>query len=821
MKKIYLFKTLLLLCALMAGSGSAWAEDPTWSHVFVSSEAISNNAITVDGATWSISTTTGKGSPSISAGNSYSKYGLKFGQNKDNYYSSVTFSTDYFNNYNVKSVSVTILNNASKSGTLTAQQGSTTIGSTSATFGQTWTDLTVNTTAGTGGSLSFTYSVEQAFYINSITVEYTTGPITYSVTYDGNDASSGSVPTDNKAYAANAEVTVLGNTGSLVKTGYAFGGWNTKADGTGTNYSADDTFTISANTTLYAKWDSYTVTTLSNNNSYGTVSVDGYVITASPSAGYTYASTAYTVTTGTATVVQNGNTFTVTPSSDCTVTINFEGKPSHTLSSDVTPANSGSVELGSSSVREGLTTTAEATPKDGYIFKYWSIEGTGASITNTTANPVTVTMGTANATITAHFDAVYTITWSVNGQVVKTMENAEEGTDLSTQFPAVANLGGKTFRGWVTTSNVAADFDEAGLVNTTTATATSNPNYYAVFATGSGVASETATLTAPDNGSSSYENQTFTDDKGNSWSGIVSVSTQDNKRCIQMRTSSSALTSPTFPGTITEIKMLARNGSSKGPRSFYFNSSATSNNGDLGTLEVPAGYKYDSELTATLTGTFSQFYLWVTDNLGFNSIKVTYNIVSYSDYSTSVTVPATITSAEYATFHSDYAVDFSGTGIKAYTATDGESSVTLNEITSGQVPAGTPVVLYKENANGSAINVPVIASAEAITSTNDLSVSTGTDVANMYVLSNGTNGVGFYPWSKNTEDLAAGKVYLQAKASYGSRAFLGFDSEAQGISATLNNNETINNVVFDLQGRRVAKPAKGLYIMDGRKVMVK
>ena len=27
MKKIYLFKTLLLLCALMAGSGSAWAED--------------------------------------------------------------------------------------------------------------------------------------------------------------------------------------------------------------------------------------------------------------------------------------------------------------------------------------------------------------------------------------------------------------------------------------------------------------------------------------------------------------------------------------------------------------------------------------------------------------------------------------------------------------------------------------------------------------------------------------------------------------------------------------------------------------------------
>ena len=77
---------------------------------------------------------------------------------------------------------------------------------------------------------------------------------TFSVTYNGNGADSGSVPTDATSYADGASVTVADNTGNLVKNGYSFGGWNTSADGTGTNYSAGDTFSISANTTLYANW---------------------------------------------------------------------------------------------------------------------------------------------------------------------------------------------------------------------------------------------------------------------------------------------------------------------------------------------------------------------------------------------------------------------------------------------------------------------------------------------------------------------------------------------------------------------------------------
>ena len=79
---------------------------------------------------------------------------------------------------------------------------------------------------------------------------------TYTLTYSGNGNTGGTAPVDgSNPYVGGATVTVLGNTGSLVKTGYTFAGWNTLADGTGTNYSPGNTFLMpAANTTLFAKW---------------------------------------------------------------------------------------------------------------------------------------------------------------------------------------------------------------------------------------------------------------------------------------------------------------------------------------------------------------------------------------------------------------------------------------------------------------------------------------------------------------------------------------------------------------------------------------
>ena len=94
------------------------------------------------------------------------------------------------------------------------------------------------------------------------------------------------------------------------------------------NYGACNCQTVNSTWTLFG--ETYTVTATSNNTSWGTVSVEGYMITASPKAGY-YAA-GCTVTSGSASVTQNGNVFTVNPSSDCTVQINFAAKTPATVS---------------------------------------------------------------------------------------------------------------------------------------------------------------------------------------------------------------------------------------------------------------------------------------------------------------------------------------------------------------------------------------------------------------------------------------------------------------------------------------------------------
>ncbi len=92
----------------------------------------------------------------------------------------------------------------------------------------------------------------------------------FTVTYNGNGATGGSVPVDTNSYATGAQVTVLGNTGNLTKTGDQFARWNTEADGSGSTYGgpAAGSFTMgTSDVTLYAQW--YTTAGLANNFGHG------------------------------------------------------------------------------------------------------------------------------------------------------------------------------------------------------------------------------------------------------------------------------------------------------------------------------------------------------------------------------------------------------------------------------------------------------------------------------------------------------------------------------------------------------------------------
>ncbi|WP_139991757.1 S-layer homology domain-containing protein [Paenibacillus paridis] len=94
----------------------------------------------------------------------------------------------------------------------------------------------------------------------------------HHVTYNGNGETDGDLPSAETAYVRGTTVSVIGNTGNLVKSGYTFAGWNTLADGTGKSYSASDSFTITASKTLFARWVNATATLAST---IGTVSAGG------------------------------------------------------------------------------------------------------------------------------------------------------------------------------------------------------------------------------------------------------------------------------------------------------------------------------------------------------------------------------------------------------------------------------------------------------------------------------------------------------------------------------------------------------------------
>jgi hypothetical protein len=90
------------------------------------------------------------------------------------------------------------------------------------------------------------------------------------MTYDGNGNTGGGVPLDSSVYPQGVTASVYGNTGNLVKTDYAFAGWNMTGTVSEAVYATG--FTIEADTTLYAVWKRTAATLTST---IGTVSTGG------------------------------------------------------------------------------------------------------------------------------------------------------------------------------------------------------------------------------------------------------------------------------------------------------------------------------------------------------------------------------------------------------------------------------------------------------------------------------------------------------------------------------------------------------------------
>jgi hypothetical protein len=85
------------------------------------------------------------------------------------------------------------------------------------------------------------------------------------VTYDGNGNTGGTVAASQLETIVSS-VTLATNTGTLVKTGNTFAGWNTLANGTGTSYAEGAVITFDGSLPLYAQWteNNLNVTEFSN-----------------------------------------------------------------------------------------------------------------------------------------------------------------------------------------------------------------------------------------------------------------------------------------------------------------------------------------------------------------------------------------------------------------------------------------------------------------------------------------------------------------------------------------------------------------------------
>lgn len=182
----------------------------------------------------------------------------------------------------------------------------------------------------------------------------------------------------------------------------------------------------------------------------------------------------------------------------------------------------------------------------------------------------------------------------------------------------------------------------------------------------------------------------------------------------------------------------------------------------------------------------------------------------------------TITAAGWATYCSPYALDFTGSIANleaAYFVTGNTgNSLELTEI-SQVVPAGTGVLL---KGSGECL-IPIKGAGTAVTSNKLIGVTAeSVQPAGIYVLMNESNGVGFYK-ANNAFTVGANTAYLPSDA-FGTSApgsdFFSFGGEATAIDNVKSDALTFGEF-FDMQGRRVAHPAKGLYIMNGRKVVVK
>lgn len=173
----------------------------------------------------------------------------------------------------------------------------------------------------------------------------------------------------------------------------------------------------------------------------------------------------------------------------------------------------------------------------------------------------------------------------------------------------------------------------------------------------------------------------------------------------------------------------------------------------------------------------------------------------------------------YATLCLPFTVTLDGCNAYTLTLNSAKTGLTLSEPMT-EVPAGTPVFLKGTSASATANIAADAAYGAPLTTTaltgtyTDLTVNGATD----YFLGKADDAVGFYHWDGST--LKANRAYMEGSKMEGSIKGFAIDFDyADAIHNLFENSE--DNDIYDLSGRRVSQPKQGLYIVNGKKMLVK
>lgn len=397
---------------------------------------------------------------------------------------------------------VTYTYNGASGGNSTSTDSFTTAGSpivlptptkTGYTFAGWYSDSGLSSSIGSAGA---NYSPTGATLSLNAYAKWTA--INYTFTYDANSADSGSVPTETSKQI-NQTATVKANTGSLVRTGYTFGGWNTQSNGSGTNYLSGSIFTLSSsNVTLYAKWSANTYTVAYNFNS-GSGSAQRSASNVS-SDDYTTGGSAISLP-AVGTLQRAGYTFGGWNTSAAGTGTNYATADSYTTVSNTTLyakwnaityaiSYNGNTSTGGTSPTTGGYTTGQASPysvasntftKTLHVFGGWNTAANGSGTNYSPGSGITTL---ADVVLYAIWIPQYTLHYAINGGSVTsgslpsdTLYNA--GTSIGPLFSSVSRTG-YTFGGWLNGSTTIAANGSFNIIEDSVLTAIWTPINYTI-----------------------------------------------------------------------------------------------------------------------------------------------------------------------------------------------------------------------------------------------------------------------------------------------------------------------------------------------------